>query len=296
MKNILKTNKLVKIVTALVCITVLVLLYSLTIQPKSSGDNVADDVSEPMLKTEYENAVKEWNNNHSINKDYVGMIGFDSGLLNVPFVKPDVTDLTQYPLFDENGVGTTDYDEGCKGMACTFYDVYTYMDWQTMKYDLKGSVYLDPRNEMDNQNLILYGHHFAPSYDPDCSIQFTPLEKLLKENAYEENKSLKLYLENEVREYEVAVVYIFNGNYIESNDFDDLQFQRTYYGISMNYEEDPDYEQTYIDNVNKVKLYETGVDLEVGDTTLTLQTCITHQPYLRQIVVCKLINTINYYE
>ena len=147
-----------------------------------------------------------------------------------------------------------------------------------MTYDyniLGGSVFMDYRNELDDQNLIIYGHHFSVGggNDPERIKAFTPLEQLLEEENYQPNKKLKLALVNEIRYYELAGVYMYDS--LNENHIDNLQYYRTSYNYDEFEEEtDEEYYAKYIETFNSVKQYPTDVELTTDDKTLTLQTCI----------------------
>ena len=148
---------------------------------------------------------------------------------------------------------------------------------------------MDYRNNLDDQNVIIYGHYFSTLYDkdPERVKAFTPLEKLLEEENFTSNNKLRLVLEDEVREYELFAVYKFDSNDPEFMNY--CQYFRT------NYNEDfftgftdDNYYANYIDIVNSVKLYDTGVKLTTKDRTLTLQTCMTPNDNLYEICVFRL--------
>ena len=233
-----------------------------------------------------------WLNNKAINNDYIGEIVFDSNLINKSFVQAkDVYDINGnlYHFYNENGTlveDPTDYNGN---------DVYIWTNWKDMSYDYNiegGSVFMDYRNDLDDQNIIIYGHHFseAGGNDPERCKAFTPLEKLMEVENYDSNKSLKLILDNETRSYELVAVYKFDIN--DPIYTDNLQYYRTEY----NYDEfedtsDSTYYQNYIDAMNEVKLYDTGVNLTTQDKTLTLQTCISGLAgSVYEICVFKLVN------
>ena len=69
-----------------------------------------------------------------------------------------------------------------------------------------GSVFMDYRNDLDDENIIIYGHHFSPPFDPSRTRAFTPLELLMEEENYADNNKITLILDNEIREYVVAAV------------------------------------------------------------------------------------------
>ncbi len=144
---------------------------------------------------------------------------------------------------------------------------------------------MDYRNITSDQNIIIYGHNYVTSLDPNREKFFTPLEFLMKEENYEKNKYLNVILDGEVRRYEVVYVYLFDPN---SEDYDTLQYFRTAYDYDYYGNPDPGYYQSYIDNIEAIKLYDTGLKLTTEDITLTLQTCIENSTY-KEIVVCRQI-------
>ena len=159
----------------------------------------------------------------ALNQDYLGHLYFESGLV------------------DELTVQGTDNE---------YYLNYTV----NKEYDSHGAVYLDYRNTLDDQNLIFYGHYVYA----DESLVFSPLHQLKEESNYENNKKIRLQLENECREYEIAYVYYYEmGN-------ENLEY------FHPNYE--PEQFENYIANVKEKQFYNTGLDLAEGERMLTLQT------------------------
>ena len=249
-------------------------------------EKVEVKLADPSLK-------EKWLENKAFNDDYVGEVNFESGLLSLPFVCPKKL-YDQYSFYTNTGRIVTNFESGCESGACSGNDVYLRMDWKTMKYDVGGSVFMDYRNTIHDQNIIIYGHHYPKSMDKDRVLFFTPIEKLMEEENYEENKYVQIVLEKSVRRYEVAYVYLFHmgSGY---DDMDSLQYYRTNYNYDYYGNEDAGYYQKYIDKMEKVKLYDTGVKLTENDNTLTLQTCLENDPSAVEIVVCKEIETL-YYE
>lgn len=244
----------------------------------------------PTTPSEEETIVEEtkqeektpWELNKEINEDYVGDIAFESNLINMPFVCPN-KGVEEYTIYTYPGNIVRDYSSECEGGACTGNDVYMRTDWQSREYHAGGSIFMDYRNSLDDQNIILYGHNYITELDPNREFFFTPLEFLLEEEYYQENKYINIVLKDEVRRYEVAYVYIFDPN---SSDYEDLQYYRTNYEYDFYGDEDEDYYQAYIDNMEEAKLYDTSVKLTVNDRTLTLQTCVEGTDCV-EIVVAK---------
>lgn len=209
-----------------------------------------------------------YDNNKAINSDYLGQIVFDSGLINLPFVASK----------DNND--------------------YLRRDFETKSYSVLGTVFMDYECDLECQNIILYGHNAFSSYDAGTdengnridnkTLMFTPLDQFKDEKNYEKNKSVKLILEKEVREYEVAAVYYCK--LIEEDDYqvpeEDMYYYLPYYGN--------DYFETYKEAVLREEFYSTGVDFSNKDKFLTLQTCVEGDDNLRLIVLCKYLSSVGY--
>ena len=232
--------------------------------------------------------------NKAINPDYVGDLFFDSGLLSVNFVQArDVykDNGEMYQFYTETGKLVTDPTD------YTGNDVYIWTYWKTGEYDYNnngGSTFMDYRNYLSDQNLIIYGHHFSVWNDESRSKAFTPLEKFLEKENYEPNKYVTLVLEHEIRKYVVASVYEFDATV--SSYFDDFQYWRTNYAYDDYADEiDNEYFAKYIENIKREQLYDTGVELTTNDRTLTLQTCISgHTGELFEILVLKELSVESY--
>ena len=225
---------------------------------------------------------KLWTTNKAINGDYLGQIIFDSGLFNLAIVQADDVyqeDGTMYEFYTQDGVPVTD-PSGYSGN-----DVYLWTDWKTHRYDgyaKDGAVFLDYRNSLDDQNLILYGHHIARDFDKKGDKEFTPLDLFLNEENLERNSSLKLILENEIREYKVADVFT-----IDAGNEEQVQILRTDFAYDLSGNEDPGFLQRYLLLADSWEPYPIDVKLTDEDRFLTLITCIQHQPQYREVVLCK---------
>jgi len=223
-----------------------------------------------------------WLSNREISEDYIGQIIFDSGLIDLPFVQAkDVykENGTPYVFYDADGNLVEDLENH------TGNDVYLWTSWKTGGYDRYeegGSVFLDFRNNLNDQNIIIYGHHFARDWDPQGKRQFTPLDLLLSEENYEDNRYLSLILDNEIRRYVVTNVFT-----IDTEDEYEQQIIRTDMDYDLNGNADPSFFSGFISYIRKISRYETDEAVEEGDHLLTLITCIEHQPRYRQVVLCR---------
>ena len=113
-----------------------------------------------------------------------------------------------YSFYTEDGKLVTD------ATGYTGNDVYIWTYWKTGEYDYNdngGSTFMDYRNNLADQNLIVYGHHFSVWNDETRTKAFTPLEQLLEQENYQKNRYVTLVLENEIRKYEIACVYEFDA-------------------------------------------------------------------------------------
>lgn len=300
MKNMNKKTLTGLIITILaLCATVYVLFYAGVITlpqkqeslPSEEAVVETEDKKDELLES-YRALYKE---NKAINEDYVGEIIFDSGLVNVSFVQAR-------SCFKENGEMYTFYTEDGKQVTdASQYngnDVYIWTYWKTGEYDYNdngGSTFMDYRNNLADQNLIVYGHHFSVWNDETRTKAFTPLEQLLEQENYQKNRYATLVLENEIRKYEVACVYEFDAT--KEEDYIDLQYWRTNY----NYDDydgnayDENYYKNYIAAAHESEHYPTGVEWTTNDQTLTLQTCIGgHAGELFEIVVLRQISSETY--
>ena len=272
------------IACALGALVIIGLLGVILVRLVSSQETVPAE--EPVQETEVHPMDPElrsmWLSNRAINEDYVGQIVFDSGLIDLPFVQAKGTikeDGEPYRFFTADGQLVED------PYAYNGNDVYIWTSWKTGEYDRYGeggSVFLDYRNYLKDQNIILYGHHFARDWDPSGSKQFTPLDVLLSEENYEENKTLKLILDNEIRSYVITNVFT-----VDIEDDYESQIIRTDMNEDFSGNPEPRFFRDFIDYMNRISRYETKESLDSDDRILTLITCLEHQPQYRQVIVCR---------
>lgn len=228
----------------------------------NSGQSETTVVKEEKNYDEY---TELWKSNKAINEDYLGNIRFESGIIDLPFVK------------------SVDNDD------------YLRRDFETKKYSVLGTVFMDYECDLNSQNIILYGHNAFSSYDAGVdengkkidnkTLMFTPLDLFKEEKNYKSNKTVYLILENEIRTYEVASVYYCK--LVEEDGYllpqEDMYYYLPYYGN--------DYFDTYKEAITREQFYSTGVDYSNKDKFLTLQTCVEADENLRLIVLCKYIST-----
>lgn len=203
-----------------------------------SNEQVEKPSEEDKLKEQEKKRLEEqYQTNKTINKDYFGRIAFKSGLVDFPIA-----------------VSKDNKDYLTKGFDGS--------------PDKEGAIFLDYRNKIDDQNLIVYGHYVYK----DESKMFSPLHTLKEKDKYEENAIFYLELEREIRTYQVAYVYYY--------DLDNkvLSYWKTNFKDTF---------KTYFEAVDKKKMYDTFVDVDKDDKFMTLQTCVRNRKDLRLIIVGK---------
>lgn len=203
-----------------------------TVQPVTEEPTVAPELTDEEVSYEEKKA---------INPDYVGHLYFESGLIDQLVVQSD----------DNEKYLDTDFEGN---------------------YYSSGNVFMDYRNTLMDENIIIYGHYVYA----DESKMFSPLHQLEDEANYEANKYLYFALDNEVRKYEVADVYDYEMG-LESLEY----FHTEYTSDELN---------AYLNNVHEAEFYHTGVEITNLDHFLTLQTCVRDRDDLRLIVIAKQVD------
>ena len=153
-----------------------------------------------------------------------------------------------------------------------------YLDHNyNQEYDKNGSIFLDTACSVypRSTNLIVYGHHMK------TGKMFGNLQKYAKESYYEEHKLIQFDTIYEKGTYEI--MYVFRSQVFNE---DDLVFK--YYQF-INANSGNEFE-SYMDEMKKLSLYDTGVTANYGDSLLTLSTCDNSQTDGRFVVVAKKVS------
>ena len=153
-----------------------------------------------------------------------------------------------------------------------------YLDHNyNQEYDKNGSIFLDyncsvyPRST----NMIVYGHHMK------SGNMFGNLQKYAKESYYKKHSMITFDTIYEKAQYEV--MYVFRSQVYNDND---IVF-KYYQFIEANSETEFD---SYMQEMSKLSLYDTGVTAQYGDSLLTLSTCDSSQTDGRFVVVAKRVS------
>ena len=152
-----------------------------------------------------------------------------------------------------------------------------YLDHNfNQEYDKNGSLFLDCdcRVYPVSTNLIIYGHHMKSGQ------MFGLLQKYAKESYGKEHALIQFDSIYEKATYQV--MYVFRSQVYSE---DDLVF-KYYQFINANSEEEFN---SYMEEMEAMSLYDTGVTASYGDSLLTLSTCDHSQEDGRFVVVAKRI-------
>ncbi len=153
-----------------------------------------------------------------------------------------------------------------------------YLDHNfNQEYDKNGSIFLDcncsvyPRST----NMIVYGHHMK------SGNMFGNLQKYAKESYYKKHSWITFDTIYEKAQYEV--MYVFRSQVFN----DDEVIFKYYQFIEANSETEFN---SYMEEMSKLSLYDTGVTAQYGDSLLTLSTCDSSQTDGRFVVVAKRVS------
>ncbi|MBR0418346.1 MAG: class B sortase [Erysipelotrichaceae bacterium] len=125
------------------------------------------------------------------NKDFIGYIAWDSGIIEQPILQAADNDYYLHRSFDGN-----------------YYE--------------SGSIFMDSESKLSDQNIVIYGHNNSYNHE----IMFSHLNDMaLDQEYYENNSRFTVFLENEVREYAICYVYYINEEEFEDYDFLQANFE-----------------------------------------------------------------------
>ena len=141
------------------------------------------------------------------------------------------------------------------------------------KEDIKGSIFMDYRNNINDKKVLIYGH--SGEYD---DLPFLKLNNYSNEDFFKKNDILELSINN--KKYK----YIIFSTYIEYKDFDYMNLYN-FNGL------------TYLEHINKLKnnsMFYKDIELDNDSKIIILQTCSTDK-YIKsntkyRLVIGKLIN------
>lgn len=139
-------------------------------------------------------------------------------------------------------------------------------------YHDSGTVYLDYRNNIDDKNLVIYGHTHLFI---DGSM-FSNLNNYLDEDYYNAHKTVEIEFEDEIRKYEIFSVYIWNEN--DGADF-----------MTVDFSENSIYDyDVHLETMVKNSIYDNpNINIDSIDQIVTLVTCYKQDISKKIIIVAK---------
>jgi sortase B len=123
-----------------------------------------------------------------------------------------------------------------------------------------GAIYLDVNSDLHNSknNYLIYGHYFR-----DGSM-FGSLENYKEENYFKEHPYIAFDTIYEEGTYEIMAVFLSSVYQKNQDVFKYYQY------TNITSEEEF---STYVSQIKKMALYDTGITAEYGDSLITLSTC-----------------------
>ncbi|ASR49806.1 SrtB family sortase [Paenibacillus kribbensis] len=139
-------------------------------------------------------------------------------------------------------------------------DAQYYLNHDFNKKESKsGLPFLDEHSQINGSDILLiHGHHMNSGW------MFKDLMKYKKESFYKEHATLQFSTLYEKGEYEIVAV-ILSKVYRKSDDvFKYYQIEKVNTPAEFN---------SYVQNIKKLALYDTGVTARYGDRLIVLSTC-----------------------
>ncbi len=152
-------------------------------------------------------------------------------------------------------------------------EYYLYKDFDGSE-NKNGCLILDTDSCVNplTTNLIIHGHNMK------SGAMFGTLLKYEDEDYYQEHKSILLYTEECLRNYEIIAV--FRSQVYKKSD-NVFKFYKFFQADTQEQFDD------FYTNIKKLSQYDTGVTAEFGDNFITLSTCTYHVKNGRFVVVAK---------
>lgn len=136
-------------------------------------------------------------------------------------------------------------------------------------YSIPGTIFMDYRNDLNSDNLIIYGHYM------ENGTMFGDLTKFLDKDFLESHQIINFDTLESKSEYEIFSVFHDHVRNVDDNSF-------KYYNV-IDIEED-EY-QNVIKILKDKSEVKVDVDIKEGDQLMMLSTCSYHQKDGRFVVV-----------
>lgn len=228
------------IVIALICGGFIGKYYYNLWNEKKQADAIVTEIEEKVEGTvPNDHMFDEWYNR---NNDYLGWIKWDSGIIDTYLLKTDENNTEYYLHHDIDG-----------------------------NYALGGSAIIDYFNNVNDDNVIIYGHSVFTSYSTTEDLMFSPLRDMVSQEYFEANKTFKIYWQNSVKEYEVFAVCDVDA-YNEEWDYKTTTFENSE-------------REEWINKAKEISSVVSDKQIEESKQLITLQTCKYWQSSERIVVV-----------
>ena len=164
-------------------------------------------------------------------------------------------------------------------MQATNNDYYLHRSFDGNYYE-SGSIFFDAATNMEDTNVIVYGHNNSYNHE----IMFSHINDIARDQKYyETNDRFKIYYEDEIREYAICYVY-----YITEEQFQDYDF------LQANFETKQEFDEFMkFPTENNLVISKNGT-IDYGNNFVTLQTCKRLNQDIKVVAVAKEILVKNY--
>lgn len=139
-----------------------------------------------------------------------------------------------------------------------------------------GAVFASYKNNFEtlDRNTLLYGHNMSDG------SRFAELLNYRSLDFFKKHPVIQFDSIYEKHQWKICAVMITNGSTDSDNGY--------FFDFTFNHCSDACYEE-YIEEIDKRKLYETGVDLLPTDTILTLCTCTYEYDDARLVIIARMV-------
>ena len=243
------SDKLRKILSVLLVLVIIACGYVIADEFINSNkqDNEVKDIKDTIAKNVDLNLNEKfngiaWKELKEQNNDFVGYLYID--------------EIVEQPILQ--------YTDNEYYLHRTFKKEYVYQN---------GAPFMDYRSKLTDDNIVIYGHNNSFNQE----VMFSKLNDIiLKQDFYKEHSVIELYLENEVRTYNICYAY-----YLTEEDYQHYSFDQTTFYDYMDFDT---FIQFAKDHTQIESLYG---DIYFGEKILTLQTCKRLNQEVKVIIVAK---------
>lgn len=144
--------------------------------------------------------------------------------------------------------------------------------------NITGSIFINKNSNIkdENANVIIYGHQM------DNGEMFGDLHSYMEKSFFDKHQTINVCTEDGEANYQI--VYVFKSRVFYKDEKNVFRYYNYY-----NFENEKEYNE-YINNCEKIQLYDTGNNAKYGEQLLTLITCEYSRENGRLVVVAKKVN------